>query len=94
MIDYDRLKPCPFCGGKSTVARETHRPTRQLQTRFDGGFTIADPIVNDGWLIECEKCGARGPHEYTDPVQTMGQAAVAWNRREPDAQTSFIAELI
>jgi ParB family chromosome partitioning protein len=80
----DELKPCPFCGGNGVLARESHIPTRTAHTRFDGDFTVAEPRVNDGWLIECETCGARGPHEYTEPKQNPDDAEAAWNKRAAD----------
>lgn len=46
------------------------------------------PRVNDGWLIECEKCGARGPHEYTDPIQCRDKAVELWNERSGDGGAS------
>ena len=42
------------------------------------------PSVNDGWVVECEQCGARGPLKYTTPIQTREQAAALWNERERD----------
>jgi hypothetical protein len=80
-----KLGPCPFCGGSAVFARETHVPTEQIATRFDGELTVARPSVNDGWLAECGRCGARGPHEYTKPIQSRETAAAAWNRRKTGA---------
>jgi hypothetical protein len=76
---------CPFCGGKArTIARETHIPTRKIKTESVlplEELTVAMPRVNDGWLVECEDCGARGPHDYTNPIQSMQEAVIKWNKR-------------
>jgi Lar family restriction alleviation protein len=80
-ISIINLAPCPFCGGNAAIARETYVPTRTIKTKFEGDFTGALPRVNDGWLMECETCGARGPHEYKKPIQTAEQARTAWNQR-------------
>ncbi|MDR2695627.1 MAG: Lar family restriction alleviation protein [Deltaproteobacteria bacterium] len=80
----ETLKPCPFCGGEAEVVRETYRPVeRRLLNRWEL-VTRALPLVCDGWLMECRGCGARGPHEYTEPVQSIQEAKTAWNRRRLD----------
>ena len=78
----NKLKPCPFCAGEGYTAKETYIHTKKIRTELGGEFRVACPPVNDGWLIECKECGARGPHEYTKPIQSREKAVFAWNRRE------------
>ena len=80
------LKKCPFCGGAASIQRESHTSTRKITIPFHGDFTTADPKINDGWLAECIDCGARGPHEYTEPVQSIEDAAKLWNTRTEDTK--------
>ncbi len=93
----NELNPCPFCGGKAAIQRESHRPPPELcRTERPGEYiSIPRSPVNDGWGAECENCGARGPHEYTKPVQNMEQATVDWHRRpEPTPSIEKAFDLI
>lgn len=79
----EKLRACPFCGGAEIIiTRETHRPPPELCETDNGGYrAVPRPSVMDGWIAECRQCGARGPHEYTNPVQSIERAAYAWNAR-------------
>ncbi len=37
---------------------------------------ISSEILDDGWVIECSKCRASGPEEYTEE-----EAWFTWNAR-------------
>jgi hypothetical protein len=80
-----KLKSCPFCGSEKVgLSRELFRPPPELCEieGHPGQYTsIPRSVISDGWLIECETCGARGPHEYTNPVQSMDKARMSWNQR-------------
>lgn len=79
----EELKPCPFCGGESEMTRETHIETELQKTETAEFVRVTKPRINDGWLCECKKCGARGPHEYNkDPIQSRIEATTAWNTRK------------
>jgi hypothetical protein len=88
--------PCPFCGGNALLSREYYRPTVPYEVRpsalagirTDHATTHTPllPQVNDGWLMECEKCGARGPHEYPAPIQNRDEAVKLWNGRSGEVQ--------
>lgn len=70
--ELDGLKPCPFCGRRST----TFRRERLTGTK---GMTA--------YAIRCYRCGAEGPMVYgygEDSLLTMEAAASFWNGRAND----------
>lgn len=66
------MKPCPFCGRRST----TFRIERLSGTK---GLTAC--------AVRCYRCGAEGPMSYgygEDSLLTMKAAASFWNGRAND----------
>lgn len=69
----ERLKPCPFCGGKPYLFSED-RPSES------GGVTRG--------VVRCTVCAARVEYVMDGILQFQTaerKAAEAWNRRESDA---------
>lgn len=69
--ELDGLKPCPFCGRRSTTFR------RELMSAT--GLTA--------YAVRCYRCGAEGPMVYgygEDSLLTMEAAAIFWNGRASD----------
>ena len=80
----EKLKPCPFCGGKA----------RLEAIDFDDDYptNLSEAI----WWVMCTKCGAH-TDEYSTP--TEAEAIAAWNtraertcRNEREEKTSTIVE--
>lgn len=68
MMTSDKLKPCPFCGGKA----ELHAIDFDEWQRHD-----PDCI----WYVRCNECGAC-TDEYTGEAEA--EAVAAWNTRARD----------
>ncbi len=70
LISRQKLKPCPFCGGKaSTTKRERWKDESCTYSRPDYG-------------VSCQECYAKGYQYYS----TVEEAIEAWNKRtEPPA---------
>lgn len=88
----DKLKPCPFCGGKKV--RLNYRQTKYYGQNCFG----AKKIKFTGYIV-CNKCLSRGKpvSVISDNVGCRGWgkeleekllplAAAAWNRRASDVQ--------
>ena len=63
----EKLKPCPFCGGKAEYHCEEHDWS-------DCGY-LSTAKYYDAY-VECENCGAR-----TEIFDTKEEAISAWNKR-------------
>lgn len=83
----DKLKPCPFCGGKAFLSRR--------QMRFIGQNYIGQKKVQYGEQAICGTCHARGPlysrvtifpsEEHQAAFKWLEESASeAWNRRAGD----------
>ncbi len=82
MKEYDeKLKPCPFCGGKATFRLETAQ--------------IYSGVSDYRLGVECINCGIHSPHTYAVKKMFRGggflttqderdKAVEAWNRRAND----------
>ena len=75
------IRECPFCGGDAIFSRVQRPPTVEI---VDCEYVSSTHHPHDGHIIECIPCGARSPHDYTEPPQSREQAIDAWNRRVQD----------
>lgn len=66
----DKLKPCPFCGGKADLRQEDYDP-RWMPTRNDPDSGGCPP-----YYVKCDDCGANTEYRYEYP-----DAVKLWNRR-------------
>jgi Lar family restriction alleviation protein len=64
----EKLKPCPFCGGKAVI--EVIEPHRHIICKM--------PVYTGGAFIECTECGGAISGE------TGTEATKKWNRRAND----------
>ena len=70
-MDTPALLPCPFCGATDD--------DNDLRRVIDGEW--------ENCWIECDKCGAQGPHVAMQPAKNLADdeasaaAAAAWNQR-------------
>lgn len=62
----EKLKPCPFCGGKATTS-EIHE---------DNGMPEIYYREYNYYIVECKKCGVSLVNCYD-----MDRAIKTWNRR-------------
>jgi Lar family restriction alleviation protein len=71
----DKLKPCPFCGGKGEITRDTE--------------TIGHGSGDTVYFVKCRCCGARtkaiGALEADGTEAKKLVAAVLWEMRAEDA---------
>lgn len=86
----DELKPCPFCG---------HPRSRLLFKREYCEDAKGRVAVRYRICRACNKCGARGGHVFTDPLERdacpkfewarayRAEADSKWNRRVSDANS-------
>jgi len=86
-----KLKPCPFCNSKDAHTSKEYTYDAYIIEQKDGTPKAVLRKINVGYLVECNKCGARSPHEYANPIQSREVAIENWNRRvDTQATTSNI----
>ena len=61
----DKLKPCPFCGGKAKLAKQT------VSMWF---------LQFDSYYVVCDNCGARS-RIAVEVAEEKDKAIEAWNMR-------------
>lgn len=61
----EKLKPCPFCGGKSEIKERFRRGTANRKM----------------FWVECNACLVSQYHGDTGGYATKAKAVKAWNRR-------------
>ena len=66
----ERLKPCPFCGGKAVIVSATHREVYDvLPNGLKAGYI-------EMFMARCSICGAS-----SDYNRSLYKVAVLWNAR-------------
>lgn len=77
----NKLKPCPFCGGKATLIQKT------------SGYKSKPMMLKNGFVAGCEPCNIYTPVFESEIYQTNDgevhiistgaeEAIEAWNRRK------------
>lgn len=89
-MKMDKIKPCPFCGGKGKIT------LRQLRTY--GQYTTGQRKIKYAQQVICQRCHARGSlfsavvsfpsleHQYAF-AWLEEKAIEAWNTREKEIDT-------
>lgn len=70
-MNNEKLKPCPFCGGKGKIKRE-----------MENDYWFDVPVTISFLFVKCTKCDAISKKfKISEKYIAVEKATEAWNRR-------------